>query len=66
MPFLAANVVGAYTGGRYARRMGRAKRIVLTGMALSAGGYLLLATLGAHAGSLVTVIDMAVVGSGSA
>ncbi len=64
VPFLAANVVGAYTGGQIARRMGRAKRIVLTGMALSAGGYLLLATLGAHAGSLVTVIDMAVVGFG--
>jgi EmrB/QacA subfamily drug resistance transporter len=64
VPFLGANVLGAYAGGQIARRLGHAKPIVMAGLALAACGYLLLATLGAHAGPAATVADMVVVGFG--
>jgi EmrB/QacA subfamily drug resistance transporter len=64
VPFLAANVVGAYTAGQLARRLGRVKMIVLGGLLLSVAGYALLAVLGAGSGHLVTVLDMLVVGFG--
>ena len=43
MPFLASSVVGAYTGGQLARRIGRTKGIVLAGLAGCVVGFLGLA-----------------------
>ncbi len=64
VPFLAANVVGAYTAGQLARRLGRAKLIVLGGLFLSVAGYGLLAFIGNASSHVVSVLDMLVVGFG--
>jgi EmrB/QacA subfamily drug resistance transporter len=64
VPFLASNVVGAFTSGQLARRLGKAKLIVLGGLVMSVIGYGLLATLGAGTNHLVSVADMLVVGFG--
>jgi EmrB/QacA subfamily drug resistance transporter len=64
VPFLAANVVGAYIAGQLARKLGRVKVIVLGGLLLSVIGYALLAVLGSGTSHLVAVLDMLVVGFG--
>jgi EmrB/QacA subfamily drug resistance transporter len=64
VPFLASNVVGAYTAGQLARRLGRAKSIVLAGLFLAVVGFALLATLGSATNHAVSVADMLVVGFG--
>ena len=64
VPFLAANVVGAYTAGQLARKLGRVKVIVLVGLLLSVAGYALLAVLGNGSSHVVSVLDMLVVGFG--
>ncbi|MCW3474275.1 MDR family MFS transporter [Limobrevibacterium gyesilva] len=64
VPFLGFNVVGAYVSGQLARRLGRAKGIVLGGLAASCVGFLLLATATGHTPGPVLVLYMAVVGLG--
>ncbi len=64
VPFLASNVVGAFTSGQLARRMGKAKLIVLGGLGISVLGFLLLATLGGTTNHAISIIDMLVVGFG--
>ncbi len=64
VPFLASNVVGAFVSGQLARRLGKAKLIVLAGLAMSVTGYALLALLGPHTNHVVSVADMLVVGLG--
>ncbi len=64
VPFLASNVVGAYVSGQLARRLGRAKPILLGGLAMAAAGFFLLALLGAQTGHLRSMIAMLVVGFG--
>ncbi len=64
VPFLAANVVGAYSGGQMARRLGRVKPILLGGLALSAAGFVLLAVLDVRDSHVRTVFDMALLGFG--
>jgi EmrB/QacA subfamily drug resistance transporter len=64
VPFLASNVVGAYTAGQLARKLGRVKLIIVGGLLLSVVGYTLLAVLGAGSSHTVTVLDMLVVGFG--
>ena len=64
VPFLASNVVGAYVSGQLARRFGRAKPIVLGGLAMAIAGFALLALLGAHSGPGRSLAAMLVVGFG--
>jgi MFS family permease len=64
VPFLGSNVVGAYVSGQLARRIGRAKPIVLGGLAMAAAGFTLLAMLGSRSGHAVSLLDMLVVGFG--
>jgi len=64
VPFLAANVVGAFTAGQLARRLGKVKGIVLAGLTLSIVGFGLLAFLGGSSNHIVTVLDMLLVGFG--
>ncbi len=64
VPFLAANVAGAYGSGQLARRLGRVKPILLGGLALSVIGFLLLAVLDAGDSHLRSVLDMALLGFG--
>ncbi len=64
VPFLAANVVGAFSAGQVARRLGRVKPILLGGLLMSVAGFLLLAMLDARDGHVRSVIDMALLGFG--
>ena len=64
VPFLASNVVGAYTAGQVARRLGKVKLIALGGLGISVLGFILLATLGSATSHAASVIDMLVVGFG--
>ncbi len=64
VPFLGSNVVGAYVSGQLARRLGRAKPIVLGGLVMAVAGFALLAMLGAHSGHGRSLIAMLVVGFG--
>lgn len=64
VPFLGSNVVGAYVSGQLARRLGRAKPIVLGGLAMAAAGFALLAMLGARASHGHSLVAMLVVGFG--
>lgn len=64
VPFLGSNVVGAYISGQLARRLGRAKPIVLGGLTMATAGFALLSALGAHSGHLMSLVDMLVVGFG--
>jgi EmrB/QacA subfamily drug resistance transporter len=64
VPFLAFNVIGAYTAGQLARRLGKAKLIVLGGLGISVAGFLMLATMDASTGRMLSLLDMAVVGFG--
>lgn len=45
VPFLAANVVGAYGSGQLARRLGRVRSILLGGLALATVGFAMMLTL---------------------
>lgn len=64
VPFLGSNVVGAYVSGQLARRLGRAKLIVLGGLAMATVGFTLLALLAPHAAQFHAVVAMLVVGFG--
>jgi len=46
MPFLLSSVVGAFTSGQMARRIGRTKVLVLLGLCLCLAGFVLLALIG--------------------
>lgn len=64
VPFLAFNTLGAYASGQLARRLGRAKGIVLGGLGASIAGFCMLAVMGADTPFALAVVSMAVVGVG--
>ena len=64
IPFLLANVVGAFSGGQIARRLGRTKGIVLTGLSLSLVASAAFALLPATTPELVPMAISAVIGIG--
>jgi EmrB/QacA subfamily drug resistance transporter len=64
VPFLGFNVLGAYTSGQLARRLGKTKGILLAGLIAATAGFGLLATLDADTGQAVSVLYMAIVGFG--
>jgi EmrB/QacA subfamily drug resistance transporter len=64
VPFLGSTVVGAYLAGRFARRSGRVKPIVLTGLAACVLGFLLLGTTGAGTAAVLLVVYQLVLGAG--
>jgi EmrB/QacA subfamily drug resistance transporter len=64
VPFLGSNVVGAFASGQLARKLGKAKLILLAGLAMSVAGLLLLSTLGDHTSHLLAVGEMLLVGIG--
>jgi MFS family permease len=64
IPFLLSNVCGAYMGGRSARRLGRTKLIVLTGLSACLVGFLMLALLGAGSPDALLVVAMMLAGVG--
>jgi EmrB/QacA subfamily drug resistance transporter len=64
VPFLASSVVGAFTSGQLARRLGRAKVILVSGLGATALGFLLMATLDAASSGWLIAVYMLVVGIG--
>jgi EmrB/QacA subfamily drug resistance transporter len=64
VPFLGSNVVGAYLSGQLARRMGKAKMILVGGLAATAFGFVLLATVGSTTSGWLTALYMMIVGTG--
>ena len=64
IPFLALNVVGAFTGGQIARRLGRTRIIILLGLACATMGFIGLALVGPHSPLVAVLLSMMVVGVG--
>ena len=64
VPFLALNTVGAYCSGQLARRLGRAKILLVSGLIASIAGFGLLATLGSSSSTWLAFLAMTVVGFG--
>lgn len=64
VPYLGANCVGAFTGGRIARRLGRVKGLIQLGVTSTCVGFGLLATVDATTPHLMSVVYMVVVGLG--
>jgi len=64
VPFLLINTVGAYCSGQLARRLGRAKVLLLGGFAAASVGFALLAFMGEQTSTLYTILAMMVVGFG--
>ena len=44
-PFLGISCIGAFVAGQWARRMGRTKAVLMLGLAIACGGFLLLTLL---------------------
>lgn len=64
VPFLAINTLGAYCSGQLARRLGRAKIILVGGFSAATCGFVLLATMGEATSTLFTILAMIIVGFG--
>ena len=65
MPFLVANVVGAFSGGQVARRLGRTKPIIVAGFTAATAGFLVLMTTGQATPQAVVLVGMTIVGLGT-
>ena len=64
MPYLVFNVIGAFTGGQLARRLGRTKIIIVVGLVASCAGFAGLALVTPHTPSLPVLCAMALAGAG--
>ena len=64
MPFLLFNVAGAFTGGQFARWIGRTKGIMLVGLAGTSLGFVGLSVVGPGTSIAVVVGAMAFTGIG--
>ena len=64
VPFLASNCVGAWFSGQLARRHGKLKAILLSGLIACAVGFVLLACIGAGTPRWVLVVFQLVLGFG--
>jgi EmrB/QacA subfamily drug resistance transporter len=64
VPFLGSNVVGAYISGQLARKLGKAKIILVSGLAATTLGFLLLSTVGAASSGWLIALYMMIVGIG--
>ena len=64
MPFLVFNVIGAFTGGQLARRVGRTKVLILCGLAAACVGFAVLSLVGSRTPSALVLAAMALAGVG--
>lgn len=64
MPFLGANVVGAYLAGQMARRIGRTKALLICGLGLTMAGFLLLGLFGPRSAMGLVQADLCLLGFG--
>jgi EmrB/QacA subfamily drug resistance transporter len=64
LPFLGANVIGAYAGGQLTRRIGRTKIILVSGLTCCALGFVGLALVGGGVSTIWPIMAMLVLGIG--
>jgi EmrB/QacA subfamily drug resistance transporter len=64
VPFLLFSVIGAFSGGQLARRLGRTKAIVVAGFSAASFGFAALTLVGPATPLAAVLIAMAVVGVG--
>jgi EmrB/QacA subfamily drug resistance transporter len=64
LPFLGANVVGAFLGGQLSRRLGRTKIILVIGLSGVTAGFATLALLGGNVSIAWPILAMLVLGVG--
>lgn len=64
VPYLGANCLGAFTSGILARKLGRTKIIIQTGLGSSVLGFLMLATMGPETSHWLSILYMLIVGFG--
>ena len=62
VPFLACNTLGAYCSGQIARRLGRAKMLLVGGLSGATVGFAAMAFLGATTPTALAIPAMAAVG----
>jgi EmrB/QacA subfamily drug resistance transporter len=64
LPFLGANVLGAFAGGQLTRRLGRTKTILMCGLGSCTLGFAALAFMGGQSSVFWPIIAMLVLGIG--
>jgi EmrB/QacA subfamily drug resistance transporter len=64
VPLLVVSTMGAFAGGQLARRLGKVKGIMLSGLALSTVGFALLATATAITATPVILLELSIAGLG--
>ena len=64
VPLLVVSTMGAFIGGQLARRLGRVKRIMMTGLSLSTLGFLILATADRTTPTGLILAEIAMIGLG--
>ena len=64
VPLLVVSTMGAFIGGQFARRMGKVKAIMLTGLSLSTIGFLILSMADATTPTPVLLAEIALIGLG--
>ncbi len=64
MPYLVFNVLGAYIGGQLSRRFGRTKATIVTGLAVTCIGFVMLSFAGPNTPLTVVMGAMALSGVG--
>jgi EmrB/QacA subfamily drug resistance transporter len=64
MPYMISNVIGAYVGGQFMRRLGRTRMLIIGGLGVTVLGFVALATIGPHTPGVLLLVAMMVVGGG--
>ncbi len=64
MPYMIANVIGAYAGGLIMRKLGRTRMIIVAGLAATALGFAIFTSIGHETPGVVLLLAMVVVGGG--
>ena len=64
MPYMICNVIGAYGGGQVLRWYGRTRVLIICGLAASAAGFAVLASIGPNTPAALLLVAMMVVGGG--
>ena len=64
VPLLVVSTFGAFLGGHFARRFGRVKKIMLTGLSIATCGFLLLAMVNSLTPIGVVLAEIGVIGLG--
>ncbi len=64
MPFLVSSTAGSYVAGQIARRIGKSKAILLTGLGSAVLGFLLLSLTTADSSATLIMVESVIMGAG--